>query len=353
MKNDRAQFVTKTGVIAATVGSAVGLGNIWRFPFEAGVHGGGAFLILYVICVLLIGVPVVVAEFVLGRGTHANAKGAISQLVPGTWMRWMPLLGVLASVLILGFYSVVAGWILAYLYMAVTGMMSGHTPQEYGTMFGEFVSNPWLSTMCTILFLLINYTVLRRGVQKGIEKIANILMPLLFLILVVFCANSLLMDGAGKGISFLFNPDFSKITPSVVVGAMGQAFFSLSVGLGCLLTYASYFNDKTPLVKNAFTIGALDTLVAILAGVMIFPAVFSFGMSAEAGPKLVFEILPSIFQHLPMPILWSSAFFILLFFASLTSTISMSETCIACFVEELKMSRKKACLLYTSPSPRD
>ena len=167
-------------------------------------------------------------------------------------------------------------------------MMSGHTPQEYGTMFGEFVSNPWLSTMCTILFLLINYTVLRRGVQKGIEKIANILMPLLFLILVVFCVNSLLMDGAGKGISFLFNPDLSKITPSVVVGAMGQAFFSLSVGLGCLLTYASYFNDKTPLVKNAFTIGALDTLVAILAGVMIFPAVFSFGMSAEAGPKLVF-----------------------------------------------------------------
>ena len=156
MKNDRAQFVTKTGVIAATVGSAVGLGNIWRFPFEAGVHGGGAFLILYIVCVLLIGVPVVVAEFVLGRGTHANAKGAISQLVPGTWMRWMPLLGVLASVLILGFYSVVAGWILAYLYMAVTGMMSGHTPQEYGTMFGEFVSNPWLSTMCTILFLLIN-----------------------------------------------------------------------------------------------------------------------------------------------------------------------------------------------------
>lgn len=348
MKNDRAQFVTKTGVIAATVGSAVGLGNIWRFPFEAGVHGGGAFLILYVICVLLIGVPVVVAEFVLGRGTHANAKGAISQLMPGTWMRWMPLLGVLASVLILGFYSVVAGWILAYLYMAVTGMMSGHTPQEYGTMFGEFVSNPWLSTMCTILFLLINYTVLRRGVQKGIEKIANILMPLLFLILVVFCVNSLLMDGAGKGISFLFNPDLSKITPSVVVGAMGQAFFSLSVGLGCLLTYASYFNDKTPLVKNAFTIGALDTLVAILAGVMIFPAVFSFGMSAEAGPKLVFEILPSIFQHLPMPILWSSAFFILLFFASLTSTISMSETCIACFVEELKMSRKKATMLNTA-----
>ena len=157
MNNEqRANFGSKLGVILATAGSAVGLGNIWRFPFEAGVHGGGAFLILYVICVLLIGVPVVVAEFVLGRGTHANAKGAISQLVPGTWMRWMPLLGVLASVLILGFYSVVAGWILAYLYMAVTGMMSGHTPQEYGTMFGEFVSNPWLSTMCTILFLLIN-----------------------------------------------------------------------------------------------------------------------------------------------------------------------------------------------------
>ncbi|MGM9803789.1 MAG: sodium-dependent transporter [Muribaculaceae bacterium] len=345
--SNRAQFVTKTGIIAATVGSAVGLGNIWRFPYEAGVHGGGAFLILYIICVLFVGIPVVVAEFVLGRGTHSNAKGSISKLRKGSFMRWFPLLGVLASVLILGFYSVVAGWILQYLYQSVTGALSNHTPQEYGEIFGKFVSNPWLSVMCTLIFLGINYMVLIRGVQKGIERMANILMPLLFVILIVFCVNSLMLDNASEGLRFLFSPDFSQITPSVVIGAMGQAFFSLSVGLGCLLTYASYFSDKTPLVKNATTIALLDTLVAILAGIMIFPAVFSFGMSAEAGPKLVFEILPSIFQQLPFGYVWSLAFFVLLFFASLTSTISMSETCILCFIEELKMSRKAATIANT------
>lgn len=339
--------MTKTGVIAATVGSAVGLGNIWRFPYETGVHGGGAFLVVYVLCVFLVGIPVIVAEFILGRGTHSNAKGAVQQLCPGSCMRWFPLLGVLASILILSFYSVVAGWILRYLYQALTGALSGNTPQQYSEMFGSFVSNTWESVGYTLLFLSINYMIMRRGVQKGIERISNILMPLLFVILVIFCVNSLLMDKAVEGLDFLLRPDFSKITPAVVVGAMGQAFFSLSVGLGCLLTYSSYFNDRTPLVKNAVTIGLLDTLVAVMAGVMIFPAVFSFGMSAEAGPKLVFEILPSIFQQLPCAYVWSVIFFVLLLFASLTSTISMSETCIACFIEELKMSREKATILNT------
>ena len=345
--SERAQFATKTGVIAATVGSAVGLGNIWRFPYEAGMHGGGAFLIIYVLCVLLVGIPVVVSEFVLGRGTHSNAKGAVNKLRPGSVMRWVPLLGVLASILILGFYSVVAGWIMDYLYQSATGSLQGFAPQEYSERFGAFVSNPVRSSVCTVLFLIINFVVLMRGVQKGIEKIANILMPLLFVILIVFCINSLMLPKAAEGLEFLFKPDFSQISPSVVIGAMGQAFFSLSVGLGCLLTYASYFTDKTPLVKNATVAALLDTLVAILAGVMIFPAVFSFGMSAEAGPKLVFEILPSIFQQMPGAYMWSLAFFVLLFFASLTSTISMSETCIVCFMEELKMERRSATMLNT------
>ena len=345
--SNRGQFVTKTGVIAATVGSAVGLGNIWRFPYETGVHGGGAFLVVYVLCVFIVGMPVIIAEFILGRGTHSNAKGAVQHLRPGSCLRWVPLLGVLASVLILSFYSVVAGWILRYLYQALTGALSGNSPQQYSEMFGSFVSNGWESVGCTLLFLAINYMIMRRGVQKGIERISNILMPLLFVILVIFCVNSMMMDRAADGLNFLFLPDFSKITPSVVVGAMGQAFFSLSVGLGCLLTYSSYFNDKTPLVKNAVTIGLLDTLVAVMAGVMIFPAVFTFGMSAEAGPKLVFEILPSIFQQLPCAYVWSVIFFVLLLFASLTSTISMSETCIACFIEELRMTREKATLLNT------
>ncbi len=345
---NRAQFVTKTGVIAATVGSAVGLGNIWRFPYEAGVHGGGAFLLVYVLCVFLIGVPVIVSEFVLGRGTHSNAKGAIKKLAPGSPMKWIPLLGVIASVMILSFYSVVAGWILDYLYQSAIGAMDGYTPEQYSERFGSFVSNPVRSTMCTIFILMINFVVLMRGVQKGIEKIANIMMPILFIILLMFCVNSLTMPNVKEGLSFLFNPDFSQISPKVVIGAMGQAFFSLSVGLGCMLTYASYFSDKTPLVKSATITAVLDTFVAILSSVMIFPAVFSFGMSPEAGPKLVFEILPSIFQQIPGAYFWSLAFFVLLFFASLTSTISMSETCIVCFMEEMKMKRTSATILNTA-----
>lgn len=338
----RAQFATKTGVIAATVGSAVGLGNIWRFPYETGVHGGGAFLLIYLVCVLMVGVPVVTSEFVLGRGTKKNAKAAIQSLLPGTWLKWFPVLGVIASVMILSFYSVVAGWIMEYLYQSAIGSMHGMTPQEYSRLFGTFIGSPWRSILWTVLFLLINYLVLVRGVEKGIERISNILMPLLFIILIVFCINSLMLPKAEQGLEFLFKPDFSCITPSVVIGAMGQAFFSLSVGLGCLLAYASYFSDDTPLVKNATTIALLDTLVAVLAGIMIFPAVFSYDMSVASGPKLVFEVLPSIFQQMPGSYFWSVGFFLLLFFASLTSTISMSETCIIWFVEEHKMQRKTA-----------
>lgn len=343
----RAEFATKAGMLTATVGSAVGLGNIWRFPYEAGMNGGGAFLIIYVLCVLLVGLPVVVSEFVLGRGTHSNAKAAVNKIKPGSWAKWVPLIGVVASVLILSFYSVVAGWILDYLYQAATGALQGLSPQEYSERFGAFVSDPMRSTLCTILFLLINFLVLMRGVKNGIEKMSNWMMPLLFVILIIFCINSCMMPGAKEGLDFLFNPDFSKITPRVVIGAMGQAFFSLSVGLGCLLTYASYFSDDAPLVKMASSMAILDTSVAVLAGVMIFPAVFSFGMSAESGPKLVFEVLPAIFQQLPGAYFWSLAFFVLLFFASLTSTISMSETCILCFIEELKMKRSTATILNT------
>ena len=346
--SNRAQFVTKMGVIAATVGSAVGLGNIWRFPYEAGQHGGGAFLIIYLLCVCLLGIPVMIAEFVIGRSTHSNALTALQKLRPGSRMSMVSYVGIVSSLMILSFYSVVAGWIMEYLYQAITGGLSGHTAEEYAALFGTFTVNPWRSVMWTLLFLSINFMVLRRGVEKGIERLSNVLMPVLFVILVVFCVNSLMMPRATEGLNFLFNPDFSALTPKVMLGALGQAFFSLSLGLTCLLTYASYFSDRTPLVRSATVVAVLDTLVAILSGIIIFPAVFSFGMEPAAGPKLVFQILPEIFQQLPGGYLWSVAFFLLLFFASITSTISMSEISITYFVEAHKMSRNRATGLNTA-----
>ena len=214
--SERAQFVTKMGVIAASVGSAVGLGNIWRFPYEAGMHGGSAFIFIYILCVALLGIPVIIAEFVIGRATHKNANSAIKTLAPGSKFRYVSYIGIIASVMILSFYSVVAGWIVEYLFQSLTGGLSGHTPQEYSEMFGALASSPWRSVLWTILFLGINFLILRKGIQKGIERISNFLMPILFILLLVFCVNSLLLPEAKKGLEFMFKPDFSQITESTV-----------------------------------------------------------------------------------------------------------------------------------------
>lgn len=345
MRENRAQFATRLGVIATTVGSAVGLGNIWRFPYEAGVHGGGAFLLVDLLFIFVIGVPVICAEFIIGRHTGSNVRGAFRQLAPGKAWGIVGYIGIAASLLILSFYSVVAGWTLEYIYQSVTDFSGVHTTQGLHDQFDSFAQSNWRPVMWTVIFLLCNYWILARGVRKGIEKMSNILMPMLFVILLIFAVNSLMMPEAAKGLEFLFKPDFSKVTPSVLLGGMGQAFFSLSLGLGCLITYSSYFKKETPLVKTAFTTAGLDTLVSIMAGVIIFPAVFTYGQEPAAGPKLVFEILPSIFSNLAGGVVWSTLFFVLLFLASLTSTISMSEISIAYFVEEYGMARKKATTL--------
>ena len=344
---ERALFATKLGVVATTVGSAVGLGNIWRFPYEAGIHGGGAFLLIYIICVFVIGIPVICSEFIIGRATHKNVCGAFKVLSPGSKIHWLSYVGLIASLMILSFYSVVAGWTLEYMIQSVSGAFEGHSSEYFTKQFSDFSTGSWRPLLWTLIFLSLNYMVLKRGVQKGIERLSNIMMPILFIILLVFCVNSLLLPQAVKGIEFLLKPDFSEITPSVVLGAMGQAFFSLSLGLSCLLTYASYFSDKTPLVRSATIVAILDTFVAVMSGIIIFPAVFSFGAEPAAGPKLVFEVLPNIFQQMTGSYIWSALFFLLLFIASITSTISMSEISIAFFVEEYKMKREKATLLNT------
>ncbi len=343
----RAQFATRLGVIATTVGSAVGLGNIWRFPYEAGSHGGGAFMLCYVFFIFIIGIPVICAEFIMGRGTHSNIIGAYRKLAPGKPWYWAGYMGILASILILSFYSVVAGWTLEYFIQSVSGNLDLGSTAAFDDRFESFASSNYRPALFALLFLAVNYLILRRGVTAGIERMSNILMPVLFLLLLIFCINSLMMPGADEGLRFLFKPDFSAITPTVLLGAMGQAFFSLSLGLGCMATYASYFNHRTQLARSATLTASLDTLVAVLAGVMIFPAVFTFGFSPSAGPTLVFEVLPSILHSLPGGIVWSSLFFFLLILASLTSTISMSEISIAFIIEEKKMDRRKATALNT------
>lgn len=347
MSNSRAQFGTKLGVIATTVGSAVGLGNIWRFPYEAGTHGGGAFLLIYIFFIFVIGVPVICAEFIMGRGTRRNIFGAFRMLHSGRHWAWVGYMGIFASILILSFYSVVAGWTVEYFAQSLSGCLSPSGGSLSHGQFDDF-STGWRPVIWTLVFLACNGVIVLRGVKKGIEKASNVLMPVLFVLLLLFCVNSLFMSGAGKGLEFLFKPDFTKVDSSVLIGALGQAFFSLSIGLGTMMIYSSYFSEETPLVKSAALTASLDTLVAILAGVIIFPAVFTFNAEPAAGPKLVFEVLPDIFHQLPGGAVWSTLFFFLLFLASLTSTISMSEICVAFFCEQLGLSRRKAALLNTA-----
>ena len=340
-------FATRLGVIAATAGSAVGLGNIWRFPYEAGVHGGGAFILIYIIFVIILGIPVLSAEFALGRSTHKGVFGAFTALKTGTRYRWFGIIGVVASLMILSFYSVVAGWTLEYFYQTVISDIRGLGSDEFHSMFLSFVGG-WRPIFWCFIFLLINFFVIVRGVQKGVERASNIITPFLFLLIIAFCINSLTLEKASEGLEFMFHPDFSAVTPSVVIGAMGQAFFSISLGLGCMLTYASYFKDDTPLIRNASITAGLDILAAIMAGILIFPAVFTYGFSPESGPALVFEVLPAIFSQMPGGIFFAPLFFFMLFLASLSSTISMSEITVAWLTREKGISRKRACLIVIS-----
>lgn len=345
MKEKRTGFATRLGAIAATVGSAVGLGNIWRFPYQAGDNGGGAYILVYLLCVVLLGIPIMMSEFIIGRSTHKNMKGAIQELTPGSPFKIFSYFAVFGALLICGYYSVVCGWVLEYLWNSTSGNLLGHSPEQYENIFGSLVGSPLRCVMWTMLFLLLNFAVLSRGIQKGVERMANIMMPLLFVLLIVFCVNSLMLPGSMKGMEFLFHPNFNALGWKGVVDAMGQAFMSLSLGVACLITYSSYFKDDSSLMKDAVTISSLDTLVAILAGIVIFPAVFSFGMKPNAGPKLIFEILPTIFQQMPGGTIWAVLFFLLLFFASITSTISLSEIPITFMVDEYKISRRKALIL--------
>ncbi len=343
----RATLGGKLSAVLVAAGSSVGLGNIWRFPYVAGDNGGGAFLVIYILCVLLLGLPIMVAEFSVGRASHKNAVGAYRALAPG-WS-FLGYNGVLAAFLILGFYFVVSGWTAEYMIHSLTGDIAHYTTaEEYKSLFETFIRNPWRPVLYTCLFVLATHFVITLGVQKGIERSAKVLMPLLFVILIALSIHSLLMPGGGAGLEFFFKPDFSKVTPSTVLVALGQAFFSLSIGIGTMVTYASYFKPDTNLRHTALNVTILDSLVAILAGVVIFPAVFSVGIEPSSGPSLVFITLPGIFNGMPWSMVWSTIFFLLLVVAALTSTISLHEVITAYFHEEWHLNRRAAAWTTTA-----
>ena len=347
----------------ATAGSAVGLGNVWRFPYMTGQNGGAAFILVYIACVLILGLPCMLNEFIIGRRAQSNTARAYARLANGTPWRLIGLFGVFTGFMITGYYVVVSGWCLQYIYASAAGHLTGDA-DYVKTYFDTFSSHPWKPVVWMLVFMLMCHFIISRGVEKGIEKGSKMMMPLLFILLVVIAVASCLLPGAGKGISFLFNPDFSKVDSNVLLGGLGQAFYSLSVGMGCLCTYASYFKKDTHLTKSAVQIVSIDSLIAILAGLMIFPAFFAIYPNATelmsnpdlasqyCGPGLVFITLPSVFQQAfgGVPFLGEVVallFYALLSLAALTSLMSLHEVSTAFFYEELKISRRWGATLVT------
>ena len=352
MLKERASFGSKMGMILATAGGAVGLGNVWRFPYMVGENGGAAFIIVYIICVLLLGIPCMVSEFIIGRHGAANTYRAYSEVGNGRPWKLVGLLGVMTGVLIISYYAVVSGWCLQYVYASVAGQLHGDTTfvKNY---FQLFSSDPIRPIFWLVAILLMTHYVIIHGIRGGIEKASKVLMPALFILLLVIVVASCMLPNADRGIDFLFKPDFSKFDRGVFLSALGQSFYSLSIGMGCICTYASYYSRKTNLLGSALQISFIDTLVAILAGLMIFPAAFSVGINPGSGASLVFITLPNVFNQafVGMPLLgWvvSLMFYLLLSLAALTSLISLHEVGTAFFYEELHISRRKGAAIVTA-----
>ena len=351
-------FKSKLGLIAATVGSAVGLGTVWRFPAETQANGGAAFLLVYTLCIFILGVPIMLSEFALGRSGRCDAVRAFSRFDKRSPWVGTGMLAVLASYMILIFYMVVGGWTVEYLVTSVTGDLYQALPAAaqdshvMDTMFiakmRQYVETPWAPLIATVAVISMTIGVLLGGVQKGIERLSNVMMPLLFVLLVAFCCVTLSLPGAGEGVRFFLNPDFSKIDAGVVINALGQALFSLSLGMGILITYAAYYPSDTRLVKTSVTVSGLTLMIAVLMGFLIFPAVTSFGLADHkfGGTTLVFVTLPEVFMNLPGTRVWSALFFLLLFMGALTSIVSIAEVSVAFVADRFKLSRTKA-VIYT------
>lgn len=342
---NRDGFGSRFGVLVAVAGSAVGLGNLWRFPYLVGNNGGAAFIIIYLLFVILLCLPIMFSEFIIGRRTQANVFGAINKLAPKSPFIIIGIISVAASISIMSFYSVVGGWTLEYIFKSFSPQFLTADSANLATQFSGFSSASFMPVVMHLLFLGLSALIVVAGIKNGIEKYSKILMPALFVLVLLLAVRSVTLDGAGAGIKFLFYPDFSKITGETLLAALGQAFFSLSLGMGCIITYGSYVNKKENLFNISLMTAAADTGFAILAGLAVMPAVFAFGIPPGQGPSLVFITLPQIFAQLPFGNLFSVAFFFILFIAAITSAISLLEVIVAYFTEELKLSRKAAVII--------
>lgn len=338
----RDNWGSRLGFIMAAAGSAVGLGNIWRFPYMTGENGGSAFIIIYLGFVFIIGLSIMMAEFTVGRRSQLAAVGAFKKY--STRWTFVGVIGVVSAFFIMGFYPVVGGWALAYVFKTFTGLLS--SPELIGDSFGAFITDPVQPLIWFVLFLAANVVIVIKGISGGIEKAGKILMPTLFVLFILLAIRSVTLEGAGAGLEFLFKPDFSKVNGATFLAALGQAFFSLSLGMGCMITYGSYLNKKENLVSSALIVTALDTSVALLAGIAIFPALFAFGMEPAAGPGLVFVVVPQIFAQMGgLGVAFSGLFFVALVVAALTSSVSLLEVVVSYLIDQRNMERKPAVLI--------
>lgn len=343
MKNEkRGGFQSNFGVMMAVAGSAVGLGNIWRFPFMLGQNGGGAFLILYIVLVILVGLPLVIGEFTIGRATHRGVVGAFKKLTPGKPWVGIGYLSIVTGFTILGFYSVIAGWTARFFVEAVMGNFEGSSATQISASFDSFVQSGWQPILYALGFIGLCLYIVARGVEKGIEKFNKILMPSLLVLLILLALNSIRLDGFSEGMNFLFNPDFSKITSKTILDALGQVFFTLSVGMGVMITYSSYVTKQDNLPRSKAMITVIDTSIAIIAGIAIFPAVFTYGIAPSEGPSLVFLTLPNVFAQIPGGYFIAIAFFAMLTIAAITSAMSIMEMMTAYLIEEFRIKRLRA-----------
>lgn len=341
----RAQFTTGLGVLFATLGSAVGLGNIWKFPYLAGANGGAAFLILYILCTLLIGIPIMVVEHMLGREARGDAVTTLRRLAPQKPWWLIGAGGILAAFLIMAFYTEVAGWVFAYIFKSASGSLLSTNPEETSAAFSSLVSNPWQSLIVQWIVLAVTGTIILFGVTKGIEATTKRLMPLLFILLIIVGIRSLTLPGASEGLAFLFKPDFSKITGPVILAAMGLAFFKLSIGMGCMITYGSYFGKDQDIPTTATRVAFSDLAISILAGIAIFPAVFAYGFEPESGPSLLFITIPAVFASMPMGSVFMTIFFLLTAIASIGAMLSLIEVIVSWLETMFNFSRARSTIL--------
>lgn len=339
---ERGSFGSKIGFIMAAVGSAVGLGNVWRFPYYTGTHGGAAFVFVYVIAVVLLGVPLLMSEIAIGRATNRNPVGAFKILAPDTKWYLVGILGVITGIFILSYYSVIAGWVFGYIFITTSNKFAGADEQLISQIFQTVSSSPLIPLVLLFAIIVMTVFIISRGVQSGIEKYTKILMPILFVLLILLAIRSLTLPNAFKGVEFYMKPDFSKIDAKVIMAALGQALFSLSLGMGAMLTYGSYLSKKGNIFNCAVWIAVSDTLVALIAGFVVFPALFSVeGLSPAEGPALVFKVLPVVISRMPGGLLFGTLLFILLTIAAVTSTISLLEVGTSYLVDEYNIDRKK------------